>query len=83
MVQPRVKGYNTHLGYGIDVDQRYRETILGHSGGWYGISGEIIYFTESGYTVIILSNVDSRMDSGQAMVSDFFKELIAGNIEQN
>ncbi|WBL23808.1 serine hydrolase domain-containing protein [Zunongwangia sp. HRR-M8] len=25
MIKPRVKGYNTHLGYGIDVDQRYNE----------------------------------------------------------
>lgn len=80
MIEPRVKGYNTHLGYGIDVDQRYNETILGHSGGWYGISGEVIYFPESGYTITILSNVDSSVDSGKAMVSDFFKSLLAGNI---
>ncbi|MBZ9629790.1 beta-lactamase family protein [Salegentibacter sp. LM13S] len=78
MIEPRVKGYNTHLGYGIDVDQRYDEIILGHSGGWYGISGEIIYFPESDYTITILSNVDSSMDTGQAMVSEFFKTLIAG-----
>jgi CubicO group peptidase (beta-lactamase class C family) len=81
MIEPRVKGYNTHLGYGIDVDQRYDEIILGHSGGWYGISGEIIYLPESDYTITILSNVDSSMDSGKAMVSDFFKELLAGKIE--
>ncbi len=78
MIKPRVKGYNTHLGYGIDVDQRYNETILGHSGGWYGISGEIIYLPESNYTITILSNVDSDMDSGQVMVSGFFKDLLAG-----
>ncbi len=82
MTEPRVKGYNTHLGYGIDIDQRYDEIILGHSGGWYGISGEIIYLPESDYTITILSNVDSRMDSGQAMVSNFFKELLAGKMEQ-
>ena len=81
MIEPRVKGYNTHLGYGIDVDQRYNEIILGHNGGWYGISGEIIYLPQSNYTITILSNVDSDMDSGKAMVSDFFKSLLAGNIE--
>ena len=81
MIEPRVKGYNTHLGYGIDVDQRYNEIILGHNGGWYGISGEIIYLPKSDYTITILSNVDSNMDSGKAMVSDFFKSLLAGNIE--
>lgn len=81
MIEPRVKGYNTHLGYGIDVNQRYDEIILGHSGGWYGISGEIIYLPKSDYTITILSNVDSNMDSGKMMVSDFFKSLLAGNIE--
>ncbi len=80
MIKPRVKGYNTHLGYGIDIDQRYNEKILGHSGGWYGISGEIIYLPKSDYTITILSNVDSNIDSGKAMVSDFFKSLLAGNI---
>lgn len=83
MTQPRVKGYNTHLGFGIDVDQRYEETILGQSGGWYGISGEIIYFTDSKYTITILSNIDTNMKSGKAMVSDFLKELIAGEKQTN
>ena len=82
MIKPRVKGYNTHLGYGIDVDQRYKEIILGHSGGWYGVSGEIIYLPESNYTITILSNVDSGMDSGTAMVTNFFKSLLAGNVEE-
>ncbi|WP_092544845.1 serine hydrolase domain-containing protein [Zunongwangia mangrovi] len=82
MIEPKVKGYNTHLGYGIDVDQRYDEPILGHSGGWYGVSGEIIYFPKSDYTITILSNVDTDSDSGKAMVTDFFKTLIAGNFEQ-
>lgn len=81
MIEPRVKGYNTHLGYGIDIDQRYDEIILGHSGGWYGISGEIIYLPESCYTITILSNVDSNMDSGKSMVSNFFKELLAGKMK--
>lgn len=81
MIEPRVKGFNTHLGFGIDVDQRYDELILGKSGGWYGISGEIIYLPESDNTITILSNVDSNMDSGLAMVSDFFKELLAGKME--
>ncbi|MGY5847131.1 serine hydrolase domain-containing protein [Salegentibacter sp. HM20] len=78
MIEPRVKGYNTHLGYGIDIDQRYGEKILGHSGGWYGISGELIYFPESAYTIVILSNEDATENSGAMMVSSFFKGLIAG-----
>ena len=58
MFEPKVKGYNTHLGYGIDVDQRYNQTILGNSGGWYGIHTELMHFVKDNYTVIILSNID-------------------------
>ena len=78
MLEPKVKGYNTHLGYGIDIDKRYKETIIGHSGGWYGIRCEWMDFTDSNYTVIILSNFDN---DGQQDVSDFFKSKISGKLE--
>ncbi|WP_037320736.1 serine hydrolase [Salegentibacter sp. Hel_I_6] len=73
MLQPKVKGYNTHLGYGIDVDKRYEETIIGHLGGWYGIRCEWMDFLDSGYTVIILSNIDN---DGKEEVSNFFRSTI-------
>lgn len=78
MFKPKVKGYNTNLGYGIDVDLRYNQTILGHSGGWYGVRGELMDFENDNYTIVILSNVDDDGTTGTTMVSDFFKELIAG-----
>lgn len=78
MFEPKVKGYNTNLGYGIDVDLRYNQTILGHSGGWYGVRGELIDFRNDNYTIVILSNIDDDGTTGTTMVSDFFKELIAG-----
>ena len=77
MFKPKVKGYNTHLGYGIDVDQRYNQTILGHSGGWYGIHCELMDFIEDNYTVVILSNIDDGGNNGASKLSDFFMELIA------
>ncbi|HEA29210.1 MAG TPA: class A beta-lactamase-related serine hydrolase [Leeuwenhoekiella sp.] len=82
MFTPKVKGYNTHLGYGIDVDQRYNQTILGHSGGWYGVHTELMDFMNDHYTVIILSNIDDDGKTGAANVTDFFKELIAGKISK-
>jgi hypothetical protein len=30
MFKPKVKGYNTSLGYGIDIDQRYNQMVLGN-----------------------------------------------------
>lgn len=77
MFEPKVKGYNTNLGYGIDIDLRYNQTIQGHSGGWYGVRGELMDFMKDNYTVVILSNVDDNGKTGASGVADFFKELIA------
>tara|TARA_R110002020_G_scaffold294201_4_gene510020 strand:+ start:935 stop:1237 length:303 start_codon:yes stop_codon:yes gene_type:complete len=72
-----MKGYNTHLGYGIDIDQRYNQKIIGHSGGWYGIHCELMNFINDHYTVVILSNIDDGGKKGASKVADFFKILIA------
>jgi CubicO group peptidase (beta-lactamase class C family) len=78
MFKPKVKGYNTFIGYGIDVDKRYNQTILGHSGGWYGIHCELMDFKKDNYTVIILSNIDDGGKKGASKIADFFKVLLAG-----
>lgn len=77
MFEPKVMGYNTNLGYGIDIDLRYNQTIQGHSGGWYGIHNELMDFMEDKYTVVILSNMDDNGKTGASMVADFFRVLIA------
>lgn len=81
MFAPKVKGYNTNVGYGIDVDERYNQTILGHSGGWYGVRGEVLDFMKDGYTVVILSNVDDNGKTGTTKLANVIKEIIAGEIE--
>ncbi len=78
MFKPKVKGYNTNMGYGIDIDLRYNQTIQGHSGGWYGIHCELMDFVNDNYTVVILSNIDDGGKSGASKVADFFKQVIAG-----
>ncbi|HEA70824.1 serine hydrolase domain-containing protein [Maribacter litoralis] len=83
MFEPKVKGYNTNLGYGIDIDLRYNQTIQGHSGGWYGVHNELMDFMKDNYTVIILSNVDDGGYTGTSMVADFFKALIADKEFEN
>lgn len=77
MFEPKVKGYDTNLGYGIDIDLRYNQSIQGHSGGWYGVRAELMNFMKDHYTVIILSNVDENGKTGASKVADYFKELIA------
>ncbi len=78
MFEPKVQGYNTQIGYGIDVDQRYNQTILGHSGGWYGVRAELMDFMDDNYTVIVLSNIDDDGKSGASKVIDYFKVVVAG-----
>lgn len=78
LTSPKSKGYNTHIGYGIDIDQRYNEQIIGHSGGWFGIRTEIMDFMASEYTVIVLSNKDDDGKSGASKVIDDLKKIIAG-----
>ncbi|MFK8057674.1 MAG: serine hydrolase domain-containing protein, partial [Saprospiraceae bacterium] len=80
MFEPKVKGYTTYLGYGMDIDLRYNQKIIGHSGGWYGVRGELIDFMKDGYTVVILSNVDDDGTSGTSKLSDSIKELIGGKL---
>ncbi len=78
LTTPKVKGYNTHIGYGIDIDLRYNELIIGHSGGWFGIRTEIMDFMASGYTIVVLSNKDDNGKSGASKVIDDLKRIIAG-----
>jgi CubicO group peptidase (beta-lactamase class C family) len=78
MLEPKVKGYNTFLGYGIDIDKSFEETIIGHTGGWYGIKNEWMDFLDSKYTVIILSNFDNE---GKDKVAEFFKSQISKKLE--
>ncbi len=77
MFEPKVKGYNTNLGYGIDIDLRYNQIIQGHSGGWYGIHSELMDFMKDNYTIVILSNIDDGGKTGASKVMGFFKELIS------
>ena len=45
-------------GYGFDVTKYNGTKIVGHSGGWYGITNQMEMYPELGYTVVILTNYD-------------------------
>ncbi|MEM1217088.1 MAG: serine hydrolase, partial [Bacteroidota bacterium] len=79
---PRVRGYNTRLGYGIDVDLRHFEQIMGHSGGWYGVRAELMDFQASGYTIIVLSNQDDDGKSGASKVINDLRLLVTERFPQ-
>jgi CubicO group peptidase (beta-lactamase class C family) len=59
-------------GYGFGVDTKNR--IVGHSGGFPGISSNLDMFLDSGYTAIVMSNYGG----GSQPVTGKMKELILG-----
>lgn len=79
MHTPKVKGYNTHVGYGVDIDFKNNQTVTGHSGGWYGIHNELLHFSKGNYTLVILSNQDDNGETGASRVKDSISKLIIEN----
>lgn len=52
--------FGTHnYGYGFKVEDYPFEKIVGHSGGFYGISADLSIFLQSGYVAVVLSNYES------------------------
>jgi CubicO group peptidase (beta-lactamase class C family) len=45
-------------GYGFVVSDGVAGRVVGHSGGFDGINGELDIFTDAGYTAAVLSNYD-------------------------
>ena len=77
MMSPLVKGYYTNYGFGISVDERWEQTIVGHTGGWYGVQCELMYFEKDKITAVILSNVDTAEGEGMNKISNYIKHVLA------
>lgn len=77
MMSPLVQGNYTNYGFGISVDKRWEQTIVGHSGGWYGIQCELMYFEKDQVTAVILSNVDVAEGKGMNKISNYLKHVLA------
>jgi CubicO group peptidase (beta-lactamase class C family) len=45
-------------GYGFSVDEVAGERVVGHSGGFPGISSNLDMFLDSGYVAVVLTNLD-------------------------
>jgi CubicO group peptidase (beta-lactamase class C family) len=43
-------------GYGFGVQERGGERVVGHSGGFPGINSDLLIYTDSGYTIGVMSN---------------------------
>jgi len=77
MMSPLVNGYYTNYGFGISVDKRWEQTIFGHSGGWFGVQCELMYFERDEITAVLLSNIDTAEGKGMNYLSNYLKHILA------
>jgi CubicO group peptidase (beta-lactamase class C family) len=50
---------DSKYGYGCIVSPYNGTRIIGHGGGWFGITDKFDFYPELGYSVVILNNIDS------------------------
>ncbi|MGC4044696.1 MAG: serine hydrolase domain-containing protein [Armatimonas sp.] len=55
--------FGSKYGYGFIVKTYNGQRIVGHGGGWVGITNKFDMYPDSGYTVVILNNIDSDPNS--------------------
>jgi CubicO group peptidase (beta-lactamase class C family) len=51
---------NARYGGGFEIKTYNKTRIIGHGGGWFGITNQMEIYPELGWTVVILSNYDSN-----------------------
>jgi CubicO group peptidase (beta-lactamase class C family) len=62
-------------GYGAEIQHVYGTRIVGHGGGWMGITNRFEMYPEKGYTVVVLSNID---DDPNAIADKIGEWLLQG-----
>lgn len=67
-----------HYGYGFMDIRKHGERIVGHNGGFPGVSALLNMYMLSGYTLVILSNYDAQ---GTIGIHRKFEDLLFGNNE--
>ncbi len=50
-----------NYGYGFGITKRGNETVVGHSGGFSGISSTLRIYKKSGYVYAVMSNYSGGM----------------------
>ena len=62
---------DSSYGYGFRIDEGPAGKIVGHSGGFAGINGNLDIFVEKGYIIAVLANTDN----GASPLANRLKEL--------
>ena len=70
---PKPESNSPHYGYGFAIQGQPDNRIVGHAGGFTGISANLDMFLDHGYTAAVMSNYDN----GARIVALKIEELLA------
>jgi CubicO group peptidase (beta-lactamase class C family) len=62
-------------GYGFGIDDGLAGKVIGHSGGFSGINGNLDIFADRGYIVAVLANVDNGASPLANRIKEIFNRI--------
>ena len=79
MFRPKVTAPFGEYGYGAVISEHNGHPVIGHSGEYYGIRGELQWYKDERYTVAILANSDQ---TDYDDISYFIRTELTGSPEE-
>lgn len=72
LLSPKPELFSPEYGYGFSIEEQDGETVVGHGGGFSGISAKLDMHLDSGFVVAVLSN----RDGGSRIVLEKLRTLL-------